>query len=182
MNDTEMKIVIAGFGGQGVVLAGTILAQASMTEDKHVTTMVSYGAEMRGGTANSTVIVSSEPIASPVIEQPNAAIILNQPSLDKFEEKITKGGILVLNTSLTSREVKRKNLQVVKINATDTALELGNLRVTNVVALGAFIKKTELVKTASIAEAIRQLLSKGKSGLIDINKTALEAGFERCKF
>ena len=182
MNDTEMKIVIAGFGGQGVVLTGTILAQASMTEGKHVTTMVSYGAEMRGGTANSTVVVSSEPIASPVIEQPNAAIILNQPSLDKFEEKITEGGILVVNTSLTGREVKRKDLQVVKINATDIALELGNLRVTNVVALGAFVKKTGLVKKASIAEAIKQLLSKGKSGLIDINKTALETGFERCEF
>jgi len=105
MNNSEMKIIIGGFGGQGVVLAGTVLAKAAMSEDKHVTQMVSYGAEMRGGTANSTVVISDAEIASPVIERPDAAILLNQPSLDKFEERIVSGGLAVINSSLVSTKL-----------------------------------------------------------------------------
>jgi len=176
MNNSEMKIIIGGFGGQGVVLAGTVLAKAAMSEDKHVTQMVSYGAEMRGGTANSTVVISDAEIASPVIERPDAAILLNQPSLDKFEERIVSGGLAVINSSLVSREVQRRDLEVVKIAATEIANRLGNVRVANIVALGAFIEKTNLLKTQSIERSIEELFSEKKAGLIEINKKALTEG------
>ncbi len=176
MNNNEMKIVIGGFGGQGVVLAGTILARAAMAEDRYVTQMVSYGAEMRGGTANSTVVISDSEIASPVIERPDVAIILNQPALDKFEERIVSGGLAVVNTSLVGREVKREDLDVVKVAATETANRLGNVRVANIVALGAFVAKTGIVKTASVVRAIEELFSEKKPGLIEINKKALTEG------
>ncbi len=177
MNNSETKIVIGGFGGQGVVLAGTILARAAMSEDRFVTQMVSYGAEMRGGTANSTVVISDSEIASPVIERPDVAIILNQPALDKFEERIVSGGLAVVNTSLVAREVQREDLDVVKVAATETANRLGNVRVANIVALGAFVAKTGLVKTASVERAIEELFGQKKSGLIEINKKALAEGF-----
>ena len=177
MNNKEIKIIIGGFGGQGVVSAGTILARAAMAEDRFVTQMVSYGAEMRGGTANSTVVISDSEIASPVIERPDVAILLNQPSLDKFEERIVSGGLAVVNTSMVAREVKRDDLDVVKIDATDTANRLGNVRVANIVALGALVAKTGLVKTASVERAIEEMFSRKKAGLIEINKKALAEGF-----
>ena len=177
MNNKEIKIIIGGFGGQGVVSAGTILARAAMAEDRFVTQMVSYGAEMRGGTANSTVVISDSEIASPVIERPDVAILLNQPSLDKFEERIVSGGLAVVNTSMVAREVKRDDLDVVKIDATDTANRLGNVRVANIVALGALVAKTGLVKTASVERAIEEMFSQKKAGLIEINKKALAEGF-----
>ena len=176
MNNSEMKIIIGGFGGQGVVLAGTVLAKAAMSEDKHVTQMVSYGAEMRGGTANSTVVISDTEIASPVIERPDVAILLNQPSLDKFEERIVSGGLAVINSSLVSREVQRRDLEVVKIEATEIANLLGNVRVANIVALGAFIEKTNLLKTQSVVRSIEELFSGKKAALIEINKKALTKG------
>ena len=181
MGNNETKIIISGFGGQGTVLAGTILAKAGMFEDKNVTQMVSYGAEMRGGTANSTVIISDESIASPVIERPDIAIILNEPSLDKFEELMADGGLIILNTSLTSRDVKRKDLEVVEVDATQIALELGNVRVANIVCLGAFIKQTGMVKAESVNTAIEDLFSEKKTELIEINKVALNRGMEKCK-
>jgi 2-oxoglutarate ferredoxin oxidoreductase subunit gamma len=176
MNNSETKIIIGGFGGQGVVLAGTVLAKAAMFEDKYVTQMVSYGAEMRGGTANSTVVISDVEIASPVIERPDVAILLNQPSLDKFEERIASGGLVVVNTSLVERAVQREDLEVVEVAATETANRLGNVRVANIVALGAFVSKTGVVKTASVERAIEKLFSEKKSGLIEINKKALTEG------
>jgi 2-oxoglutarate ferredoxin oxidoreductase subunit gamma len=176
MNNSETKIIIGGFGGQGVVLAGTVLARAAMFEDKHVTQMVSYGAEMRGGTANSTVVISDAEIASPVIERPDAAILLNQPSLDKFEERIVDDGLVVVNFSLVSREVERRDLDVVKVAATEIANRLGNVRVANIVALGAFIEKTNLLKMRSVERSIEELFSENKAGLIEINKKALYEG------
>jgi 2-oxoglutarate ferredoxin oxidoreductase subunit gamma len=176
MNNGEIKIIIGGFGGQGVVLAGSILARAAMAEDRFVTQMVSYGAEMRGGTANSTVVISDARIASPVIERPDVAIVLNQPSLDKFEEQIVSGGLVVINTSLVERKVQREDLEVVEVAATETANRLGNVRVANIVALGAFVGQTGVVKTASVEWAIEELFSEKKSGLIEINKQALTEG------
>ena len=176
MKNSETRIIIGGFGGQGVVSAGTILARAAMAEDKYVTQMVSYGAEMRGGTANSTVVISDSEIASPVIERPDVAIILNQPSLDKFEERIVSGGLAVVNTSMVKRRVQREDLDVVKIDATDTANRLGNVRVANIVALGALVAKTDIVKTASVERAIEEMFSRKKPGLIEVNIKALAEG------
>ena len=178
MSGRETKIVIAGFGGQGVVVAGNIIARGCVIEDKNVTGMVSYGAEMRGGTANATVIVSDGEIASPFVEHPDAAIILNQPSLDKFESRLAGGGLVVMNSSLTSRDVERSDLDVVKVEATDVANRLGNVRVANIVALGAFIAKTKLLATASIEQAISDLFSTKKAEVIEINFQALKLGAE----
>ena len=181
MANKETKIIIAGFGGQGVVLAGNIIARACVMEDKHVTGMVSYGAEMRGGTANATVIISDEPIASPIVQTTDIAILLNQPSLDKYEDKIISGGLAVVNTSLVSRKVNRPDIEVAKINAGDIARRLGNIRVANIVTLGAFIRKTGLLKITSMEKAIEDLFSKKKVSLIEINQKALRQGAGQIK-
>ena len=176
MGTHETKIIIAGFGGQGVVVAGTIIARACVIEDKNVTGMVSYGAEMRGGTANASVIISDTEIASPFVEKPTIAIIMNQPSLDKFEPIIASGGLAVLNTSLVDRDPRRDDLDVAKIDASAIARQLGNVRIANIVALGAFIEKTKLLDPASIETAIEDLFSSKKAELVEINKKALAEG------
>lgn len=176
MDDNETRIIIAGFGGQGVVLAGNVLAQACVIEGKNVTGMVSYGAEMRGGTANSTVVISDNEITSPVVERPNCGIILNQPSLDKFQSKIAEGGLLILNSSLVDGEVHRSDLEVVKTAATEMADELGNIRTANIVALGAFVKKSRILMLSSVEEALEKIFTGRKANLVKINKRALAAG------
>ena len=176
MANKETKIVIAGFGGQGVVLAGNILARAAVIENKNVTGMVSYGVEMRGGTANATVVINDDEIASPCIERPNAAMILNQPSLDKFEGSLEPGSIVLLNTTLVDREIGRDDLVAAKVEATSIAIELGNIRVANIVALGAFVKKTGVVDIESLAKAIEQLFGEKKPALVEINIKALRQG------
>ena len=177
----EQKIMIAGFGGQGVILAGNVLAQAALAENKKVAAMVSYGAEVRGGTANCTVIISDEEIASPVVDNPTIAIILNQPSLDKFENDVVKNGLIVLNSSLAGREVKMKDIQVLKIPATDLANELGNTRVANLILIGAFIKKTNILDLNKVIEILPKSFPKHKQDLIEINKKALMKGAEFVK-
>ena len=181
MANKETKIIIAGFGGQGVVLAGNIIARACVIEDKHVAGMVSYGAEMRGGTANATVIISDAPIASPIVQTPDIAIILNQPSLDKYEDKIVSGGLVVVNTSLVSREVRRSDLKAARINAGDIARRLGNMRVANIVMLGTFVRSTGLLKISSLEKAIEDLFSKKKASLVEINQKALRHGAGQTK-
>jgi len=181
MVDKTTQIVIAGFGGQGVVLTGNIIARACVMEDKHVAGMVSYGVEMRGGTANATVVISDTQIASPFVSKPDVAIILNQPSLDKFESKIAENGIVILNSSMITRDVEREDLDVVHVDAAGIAQWLGNARVANVVALGAFIAKTGILKTKSIDESIEQLFAKKKAALITINKKALIEGIKAVK-
>jgi len=160
MTDHETKIIIAGFGGQGVVVAGNIIARACVIEGKNVTGMVSYGAEMRGGTANATVVISDGEIASPFVERPDIAIIMNQPSLDKFEEMIAPGGLAVLNTSLVDHDVRRRDLEVAEIEASGIARRL----------------KTALLDISSLAQAIKDLFGTKKPGLVDINIQALRRG------
>lgn len=177
---SEQKIIIAGFGGQGVVLGANVLAQTALIEDKNVTAMVSYGAEMRGGTAHCSIIISDKEIASPAVENPNSTIILNQPSLDKFEDKILKNGLIVLNSSLVKRDVKRGDIDAVKIPATDIAIELGNVKVANLVMIGAFIKKTKILDFENVLENLHKFFPKSKQDLVEINKKALQKGAELC--
>ena len=179
MTDHETKIIIAGFGGQGVVVAGNIIARACVIEGRNVTGMVSYGAEMRGGTANSAIVISDDEIASPVVERPDMAILMNQPSLDKFEPLVLGDGLVVLNTSLVDRGVRRKDILAVSIDASRIANELGNVRVANIVALGAFIRKTNLLQTASIEQAIADLFSGKKASLVELNIRAMAEGMAR---
>ena len=178
MNNSETKIIIAGFGGQGVVLSGAVIAKASIFEDKNVTGMVSYGAEMRGGTANASIIVSDHEIASPFVTCPDVAIILNQPSLDKFESVVADGGTIIMNTSMTERELQRDDLNSVKINASNIAREMGNVKIANIIALGAFIGKTKLLKEESILLAIEEVFSVKKPELVDLNKKAFQQGLD----
>ena len=175
------KVIIAGFGGQGVMLMGRLLAYAGMLEGKNVAWMPSYGPEMRGGTANCTVIISSEEIASPVVPDPMSIIAMNKPSLDKFEPTVQKDGLILVNSSLVEQKVNRKDVSVVKVPANDIANELGNTRVANMIALGAYIKKSEVVKLETIFKALEKALTGPKQKLIDINKQALKQGAELVK-
>ena len=181
MKDKQTKIIIAGFGGQGIVMAGSIIARAAVYQGLNVTAIVSYGAEMRGGTANSTVVISQNEIASPVVETPDIAIILNRPSLDKFEPRIAESGLVILNSSLIDREVQRDDLSVVKVDATETAKKLGNIRVANIIALGAFTEAAKIIKQENIEKAIKETFSGPKESLAAINIEALRYGAETVK-
>ena len=175
------EVIIAGFGGQGLMLMGRLLAYAGMLEGKKVAWMPSYGPEMRGGTANCTVIISSEEIASPIVTNPKTVIAMNKPSLDKFESLIQKDGLIVLNNSLIDQEVKRDDIRVLKIPANDIANKLGNLRVANMVALGAYVKKSGVVKLESIFKALEKALAGKNQKILDLNKVALKKGEDIAK-
>lgn len=179
MANNQTRIIIAGFGGQGVVLAGNVLARAAVIEDKNVTGMVSYGAEMRGGTANSTIVISDEKIASPFVEIPDVAIIMNQPSRDKFEPDIASGGLAVINSTMVEDVGPRTDIDRVSIDASDIANSLGNTRVANLVILGAFVKKTGILKQQSVVTAIDELFSSKKPAFVEINTKAFNAGYEK---
>jgi 2-oxoglutarate ferredoxin oxidoreductase subunit gamma len=172
----ETKILIAGFGGQGVVAAGKLLAQACIYEGKNVTAMVSYGAEMRGGTANCTLVVSDGEITSPIVERPDVAIIMNQPSLDKFGKDVVKGGTVLLNTSLADGTLGRNDVKVTGVKATDEATSLGNARVANIVCLGALLERTGLLKMESLAKALDEVFGGKGAKVVELNKKAMEAG------
>lgn len=182
MSRKETKIITAGFGGQGIVVVGNVIARACVIEDKNVTGMVSYGAEMRGGTANATVIVSDEEIASPYVVKPDIGIFLNQPSVDRFEKFIEKGGWILANTSMIQRLPVRDDLEKIFVPATEIAHEMGNLRVSNIVALGAFIEHTKLLKMSSIEEGLRELFGAKNPKIVDLNIKALYAGAKRSHY
>jgi len=172
------EIIIAGFGGQGVLLMGRLIAYAGMLEGKHVAWMPSYGPEMRGGTANCTVIVSSDEVASPVITNPMTLIAMNKPSLDKFEAQVEKDGTIILNESLISQDVKRDDVRVFKVPANEIANKLGNLRVANMVALGTYVANSKSVKMETIFQALEKTLGNKAEKLFALNKEALNRGAE----
>ena len=175
------EVIIAGFGGQGIMLIGRLLAYAGMLEGKNVAWMPSYGPEMRGGTANCTVIISSEEIASPVVPYPKSIIVMNKPSLDKFEPNVKKDGLIILNDSLIDQKVSRNDVSIVRVPANDVANELGNLKVANMVVLGAYIKKSGVVKLDTIFKALEKALAGRNQHLINLNKEALKQGTELAK-
>jgi 2-oxoglutarate ferredoxin oxidoreductase subunit gamma len=172
-----IKTVFAGFGGQGVLSMGLTLAQAAMQEGKHVTYLPSYGAEVRGGTANCTVAVSDEEIASPVASSPEFVVAMNQPSLVRFQNQIQSGGVLFVNSSLVEREVGRGDIEVVTVPANGIAEEIGSPRSANMVMLGAFAGKSNLVSLDSIFEELANTFKK-RSKLIAINQEALTRGHD----
>ncbi|MFH1836644.1 MAG: 2-oxoacid:acceptor oxidoreductase family protein [Candidatus Omnitrophota bacterium] len=178
MNDTiHLDIICAGFGGQGIMVLGKVLAEAGMLDGKHVTWMPSYGAEVRGGTAHASVKISEEPIASPFVSSANIAIIMNGPSLDKFEKKISVGGLLILNTSMAEREPQRKDIDIIKSPLTDEAIKLGNIRVANVIAAGIFIAKKQVFSKDTMIKVIKKM-AEGREKIIPVNIKALERGME----
>lgn len=173
----QNDVIMAGFGGQGVLLIGKMLAYAGMHEGKEVSWLPSYGPEMRGGTANCTVVISDRPVGSPVIRSPRAVLAMNLPSLDKFEPDVRPGGLLLINTSLIGRKSTRDDVTVIDVPANEIANELGNPRGANMVALGAYLGATNAVSVEGIVEVIRQTFA-AKPGVIDINITALNRGHE----
>ena len=172
-----IKTIFAGFGGQGVLSMGLNLAQAAMLEGKHVTYLPSYGAEVRGGTANCTVAISDEEIASPVASSPEFIIAMNQPSLVRFQNQIQSGGLFFINSSLVGAEISRGDVDIVSVPANSIAEELGSPRSANMVMLGAFTRKSNIVSLSSVIEGLKDAL-KNKQKLIAINEKALTAGHD----
>jgi 2-oxoglutarate ferredoxin oxidoreductase subunit gamma len=157
--------LFAGFGGQGMLLMGQFLAYAGMLENKHVSWLPSYGPEMRGGTANCSVVVSDKPIASPVITKASCVVAMNRPSLDKFEQTVKPGGLLIVNSSLIDRKATREDIEVMYIPANEIAEELGNAKVANIVILGAYLEKTKCVGMDSVLQAFKHKLGERKAHL-----------------
>lgn len=171
-------ILIAGFGGQGVLSTGQLLAYAGMVEGRHVAWIPSYGPEMRGGTANCGVTISEKPISSPVVSEPTVLIAMNRPSLEKFEKVVVPGGIIFVNSSLIEIKASRTDVKVIYIPANNLAEELGNAKVANNIILGALIKMTGVVSIDAVEESLRKVLPAHHHKLIPINRKALEWGGE----
>ncbi len=174
----QTEIVIAGFGGQGVLFAGEVLAYAAMDTGKVVTWIPSYGPEMRGGTANCTVIISDEEIGSPLVLNPRGVIAMNLPSFDKYEPLVTPDGVLVANASLINRSAKRSDITVISIPANEIAEELGDKRLMNMVALGAFLEKLPVLSLESVEQALKDHLPERHRRLLTLNFEALQGGAE----
>ncbi|MGL4392755.1 MAG: 2-oxoacid:acceptor oxidoreductase family protein [Fusobacteriaceae bacterium] len=171
------KIICAGFGGQGILSLGMLISYAGMIENREVSWCPSYGAEMRGGTANCSVIVSDSLIGSPVVSNDaNTVIAMSLPSLTKFESSVKPGGKLFINSSLISEKSTRTDIEVYYIPANELALELGNLKIANMVMLGAVLKKDPLLKVESIVEAFPKVFGESKAKLIPINQEAIKKG------
>lgn len=175
----EERIVIAGFGGQGVMALGQLLTFSGMTEGKNVSWLPSYGPEMRGGTANCNVIISSDKVGSPIVIDSTSAIVMNKPSLDKFEDLVVENGRLFINSSLIDRKATREDLEVYYVPANEIADEIGNPRVANMVMLGAYLEATGVVEVDTILnKAFQAVFGESKAHLLPINKEALEKGAE----
>lgn len=172
------EIIIAGFGGQGVMLTGKLLAYAGMKEGAEVSWMPSYGPEMRGGTANCTVMISDRKIPSPLSSRPDTIIVMNLPSLDKFSPMVKTGGLIVLNSTLVDKEVERDDVNVVEIPASEIANELGNSKVANMVMLGAYLtlQTKKIVNLETVKKALKNVLPVRRHSLIPMNKKALARG------
>ena len=172
----KKEIVIAGFGGQGVMSIGKSLVEAGLEEGLEVSWVPSYGPEMRGGTANCSVIMSDEPVGSPIVYHPTELIAMNGPSLKKFEDEVVPGGTVFLNSSIIKEKVDREDLRVIQVPCDTIANELGNGKVANMVMLGAYIAATGALKADTLREMIRQMFTGPKAKLVDLNMTALARG------
>lgn len=173
----QNEVMFAGFGGQGIMLIGQMLAYAGMGEGKNVVWLPSYGPEMRGGTAYCTVVVSEKDIGSPIIDRPISIAVLNRPSLDKFHTKVKTGGLLVVNTSLIDTTTDRKDIDILDVPANEIALEAGTGKAANMVVLGAYVGRTKAVTLDSLRSLVRYQF-KSKPQFIDVNLKVLEKGYE----
>lgn len=172
------EIIIAGFGGQGVLSMGKILAYSAMMQDKEVSWMPSYGPEMRGGTANVTVILSDERISSPILDTFDTGIILNQQSMDKFEDEIKPGGMLLYDGNGITRHPQRKDINIYRVDATDEAAKIGMAKVFNMIVLGAYIKLKKIVEMDDVVLGLKKSLPKRYHHMIPDNENAIHRGME----
>lgn len=173
----QYEVTFAGFGGQGILTAGQLLAYSGIAEGKHVTWLPSYGPEMRGGTAYCTVVVSDRRIGSPIITRPKCACVFNRPSFDKFIPLIRPGGLSIVNSSLIDVTTDRDDITELLVPANDMAMKAGNAKAANVVVLGAFIGATGVVKAETVRDIITQKLAKKKE-VLEVNFKVLEQGFK----
>lgn len=172
------EIIISGFGGQGVLFAGQILAQAAVIEGRHVTWIPSYGPEMRGGTAHVTVIISDEEIGSPLVRNPSVVIALNPPSMTKYAPLVRAGGLLILDSSLVDARAGRKDIREIPVPAKDIAADLGFEKIANVVTVGALVAATDVLSLDSVEEALEEKISARHRDALEANKMALRKGAE----
>jgi len=180
MTIKKTEILLAGFGGQGIMLMGKLLATAGLALRKNVTWMPSYGAEVRGGTAYSMTKISDKEIANPIITSPDILVVMNEPSLTKYEERLKPKGLMILNKSLIRSKPRRKDISVVSIPMTQIASKLGSIRSANMVAMGVLLKRSKLFPIRVIVSALREMLS-GKEDVFLLNKKAIEKGYSSCK-
>lgn len=172
------EIIIAGFGGQGVLSMGKILAYSGIMQDQEVAWMPSYGPEMRGGTANVTVILSDSRISSPIIQEFDTAIILNQQSMDKFESRVKPGGVLIYDPNGITHHPTRKDISIYKVEAADTASAMNNAKTFNMIVLGAFLKVKPVVKMENVIKGLKKSLPERHHHLIPMNEQAINKGME----
>lgn len=173
------EVIIAGFGGQGIMLTGKLLAQTAMQAGREVTYMPSYGAEVRGGTANCMVVIADEPIACPVVGRPDSLIVLNKASLNKFCPRLKEGGLMIMNSSLIDIEPEPADeVEVIAVPADELAVELGNPKCTNMVALGAYLQRRGYLTADAAAKALPDVLAKRYHKTLPVNTAALRRGAE----
>lgn len=172
----EEKIIIAGFGGQGVLSLGQFIAYAAIADGKEVTWLPSYGPEMRGGTSNCSVVISDTQVASPVITAPDCLIAMNKPSLSKFQGKVKKGGLILINSSLITEKVERNDVKVIYVDAAALATEAGNAKTANIVMLGVYIRQSGLFEKDLVKKTIEEKFSE-KPKVIPANLKALDLGY-----
>jgi 2-oxoglutarate ferredoxin oxidoreductase subunit gamma len=178
-NDLYEEVIIAGFGGQGIILAGKLLAQMAMNVGKEVTFMPSYGAEVRGGTANCMVIIAERKIACPVVGRPNSLIVMNKASLNKFVPRLKKGGLLVMNSSLIDSVPQLdETIEVIAVPADELAVQLGNKKAANMVIAGAYLQKRGHLSVENAIQALPDVLAKRYHKTIPVNTEALRQGAE----
>ncbi|MBQ4105854.1 MAG: 2-oxoacid:acceptor oxidoreductase family protein [Clostridia bacterium] len=171
------NMLIAGFGGQGILFSGKFLAYEGLLEDKSVSWLPSYGPEMRGGTANCSVIISDAPVGSPIVSNPDILIAMNMPSLDKYEDATVKGGQIFIDSALIDRKVEREDVEAYYIPATKLASDEGLSGLANMIMLGYVIKKTNIIPFENIDRALQKVVPASKQHLLDSNKKALELGY-----
>lgn len=173
----DQNIIISGFGGQGVLLLGRLIAAAGMVNNCEVSWIPSYGPEMRGGTANCTVRVSKKPIGSPVVGNPNCLIAMNLPSLDKFESSVEQNGLLIYNTSMVNRKAQRTDIQAIAVPATELSNDkFDNAKFANMILFGTYLKHSAFVSKEVAFQALEQIVSKKHADLLATNKEAIELG------
>jgi 2-oxoglutarate ferredoxin oxidoreductase subunit gamma len=172
----QTEIVFSGFGGQGVLFAGQLVSYAAMDQGLEVTWIPSYGPEMRGGTANCTVIVSDEEIGSPLVRNPKAVVAMNRPSLDKYDPLVHEGGLLIINSSIIEQTSERKDIQVVRVPANEIAEKIGDRRLTNMVVVGALVANTNILPLEALEKALKEHLPERHHKLLPMNFQALREG------
>ena len=169
--------LIAGFGGQGVLFAGKFMAYKGMLEGKQISWLPSYGPEMRGGTANCSVIISDDPIGSPIVSKPDVLIAMNLPSLDKYEKDVVSGGMIFVDSTLIERKVERTDVKVFYIPSTKLAQEIGAPTLANMIMMGKFMKECDAVSGDNITDALKKVVSAKRADMLDINLKAIEIGY-----